>query len=177
VSTRTVWLVVWFGASAALVAALVLINVVAEFRRLRAGRIPRPGFVLWKRFRGAFLDRIRFVKPSRLSVDALSGRRVWLSWDIRWGPSGDGLARVESADPAEERVAILLALNKPMTFFGAGSQAELLDRVRFDPSQRTSPDRYLSGAVHGVFRPIFGQQLQRPGLPTGTVVVYEELAG
>jgi hypothetical protein len=169
---KNIWLFLLPGAL--LVGILVTVNVASEYRRLRRQNAPGPAFLLWRRLHGWFLDLVRGVRsaePStRESAEVLAGRTVWISWDVRWGSSGNGLGRIADIVPSENGPILDLRLTNPIALHRADASIEPLFSVQFHPSRVTSPGRYLRGAVRGSFRP--PPTLSSGVVPVGSVVVY-----
>ena len=174
------WLFVWVGASGLLVSSLVAINVVAEYRRLRRERFPRPAYLLRKRLEGwsrdLFSGNSRFEFPDR-NARGLHGRTIWATWDVRWGPFGESLGLVEDVMDGQHGAALRLRLENPILVPSSSNCLEPVEFVQFEPTKHTNSKRYLRGAVRGVFRPwaryspvSFGEDV----LPLGSVVMYDD---
>lgn len=150
---------VWLAIVGFLVLVLVVVNLFAEFRRLRTLRFPRPVFLLARRVRGRLPARDTRRRAT------LVGRRAWVSWDIRWLTAGETLASVVGEADGDK---LDLELQEPIHLYATSDAPEVtLRSVRFVPPGR-QPARYDSSAVRGVLEPDLGHGEQA----TAVIVVY-----
>lgn len=146
----------------AILAMLITLNFLSEYKKLRAGGCPRPGFIVRRRY-------LRFLPsfgPRDLQV--LAGSRAWVSWDLRWLTSGETLARVTRVDPQTGVLGLELA---SAIILGADEKSSAVEAssVEFVPhgAGRTAYGRKV---IRGTLRPEF------PGGITATaeLVLYPE---
>lgn len=91
-----VWLCVMIAAVVGIVGTAVVISTLHMLRRLRpTGRAYE---IVRKRLRSNFFWSPKRHSDEPVGLNTLVGRRVWLFWSFRWGPSGEGFGEITSTN-------------------------------------------------------------------------------
>jgi hypothetical protein len=142
-----------------LVLLLVMVNAFADHRQLQSAGVPRPWLIVRRR-------HLDFLPSTATAVADITGRRVWLSWDLRWFTAGQTMAVVHSFDALTGVLALELAV--PIVVHATNERPGVeLTRVEFIPRASGTPN-YLRRAIPGSLRPEVS-----PGFAaTATTVVF-----
>lgn len=140
------WLIAWLLGITGVAGVIAGSLSISTYRRLARDGVPAPGEVLRK----LWLTPVTWILPPGGPGDGaeLVGRRAWVSWDLRWGPSGQSSAIVQDGDERHLRLLLLTPVKMP-----SGPRAELVDAtdVRFWPSRKPN---YSWGTASGVLEPV-----------------------
>lgn len=139
------WLVAWLLGIAGLAVLAAGWWSIATYRRLARDGAPGPGRVLWKLWATPIARVLRL--GGRGQPADLAGRRAWVWWDVRWGPSGQSEAVVRGADGRELRLSLLAPAE--MYSQPAGRLVGVTE-VRFTAAR---PPDYTLATVTGILEP------------------------
>ena len=140
-----IWLIAWLLGITGVAGLIAGSLSISTYRRLARDGVPAPGEVLRK----LWLTPVTWILPGGPGdVAEVVGRRAWVSWDVRWGPSGQSLAIVQDGDERHLRLLLLTPVKMP-----SGPRPELVDAtdVRFRPSRTP---HYSWGTASGVLEPV-----------------------
>ena len=140
------WLIAWLIGVIGMAGLVAAVWSLSTYRQLARDGAPEPGKVL----RRLWLTPVAWVlRPGGSERGAtLTGRRAWVWWDVRWGPSGQSEAIVRGADERH----LQLSLVTPVGMY-SGSAGGLVGatEVRFTASRLPN---YRWGTVSGVLEPV-----------------------
>jgi len=153
-------LLIFLLVSGTLLAFIMVINLLASYRRLKARNIPHPFLVLWQRTIG------RMLTVGATPAATLLGHQALLKWDIRWVRAGETLASVTSTGPEDNE--LVLQLVEPIYLARTDTAPEVrLETVRFKPIDHRRC-AYGRGTVSGTLLPTLDKGLS----VTAELIVY-----
>jgi len=147
------WLTVVISISSVVILPLWIINIRCYYNDLKQQKAPQPFLITIKQLGivQCLLLPLYLLPINLSSLNTLKGRRVWLSWDIRWFRHDSTLAIIEEVLKHPKGHTLLIRLDRPMKF---SSDSIIVERVLFKPSSHlTNVMRYCSGAVSGGLLP------------------------
>jgi hypothetical protein len=137
------WLTAWLIGITAVAALIAVSWSVGTYRELERAGAPRSGRIVTRLWFSPVARLLRLGDRGQTHP----GRRVWVWWHLRWGPSGQTEATIRGADGT----ALHLSLAKPMGFSLATGELLQTTDVRFLPFNRHS---YTWGTPTGVVEPM-----------------------
>jgi hypothetical protein len=136
-SSFSAWVVAWFFGTLLVLGFVFVLCVLTERRRLKTAGATQPLAVI----RAHLALRLRGERAVDLG-EACVGRKVWLEWDLRWGPSGQTPAAIVRKVAGNE-----VQLRSDNDIDLAGTQT---DRVTLRATRATPRFGNCSGAAKGV---------------------------
>lgn len=111
---------IWLVATVVIISLIIVplwgLNVAVHYKELKKSKAPKPFKIQIKQLAitNILADLIFFLPIKIMDIKKLQGKNLWLEWDIRWGPNGVTVAKVEDVVKYEKSFIFLLKLSSPI---------------------------------------------------------------